>query len=294
MLTAAQLFSKFPRALRRHRLMKGWMRLTGEDPLQLVRIRDDAFGYADLSDCFLRLIVIDGSLDEDFFRVADALLQAGGEFLDVGANHGLLSFGLARKLGASVRFHLFEPNAKLQASIAKSRELYPFMRARTHCVAVSDQDGMVLFNFDENQTGASHIVRSNGIPVPSIKLDTYIKQERLDRIDLLKLDIEGYELAALLGAKDALVARVIRAIYFEYFEKWLVRVGPPSALIEFLDSVAYEVCFVRRYDLKGAVPTLTLKADGPGHGLPLSSVRGRTVPAMTDLLAVPRENLTSI
>ena len=60
--------------LRRHRLMKAWMRLTREDPLQLVRIRDDAFGYADLSDGFLRLIVIDGAFDEDFFRIADALL----------------------------------------------------------------------------------------------------------------------------------------------------------------------------------------------------------------------------
>ena len=84
--------------LRRHRLMKAWMRLTGEDPLQLVRIRDDARGYADLSDGFLRLIVIEGDYEKDFFRIADALLQEGGEFLDVGANHGLLSFGLARKL----------------------------------------------------------------------------------------------------------------------------------------------------------------------------------------------------
>lgn len=76
---AATLFEKLPRVLRRHRLMKAWMRLTGEDPLQLVRIRDDAFGYADLSDGFLRLIVIDRHFDEDFFRVADALLEAGGE-----------------------------------------------------------------------------------------------------------------------------------------------------------------------------------------------------------------------
>src|SRR6266478_8177465 len=104
---AATIFEKLPRVLRRHRLMKAWMRLTGEDPVQLVRIRDDARGYADLSDGFLRLIVIDSDYEKDFFRVADALLQEGGEFLDVGANHGLLSFGLARKHADRVRFHLF-------------------------------------------------------------------------------------------------------------------------------------------------------------------------------------------
>src|SRR5689334_12189801 len=79
---AAGLFEKLPRMLRRHRLMKGWMRLTGEDPIQPVRIRNDARGYADLSDGFLRLIVIDGDYEKDFFRVADALLKEGGEFLD--------------------------------------------------------------------------------------------------------------------------------------------------------------------------------------------------------------------
>ena len=34
--------------------MKGWMAATGEDPLQLVRVRDQSFGYADMRDEFLR------------------------------------------------------------------------------------------------------------------------------------------------------------------------------------------------------------------------------------------------
>jgi hypothetical protein len=83
-----------------------------------------------------------------------------------------------------------------------------------------------------------------------VESDTYIKQEHLDRVDLLKLDIEGYELTALCGAEDSLKTRRIRAIYFEYFEKLLIRVAPPSKLIEFLDSLAYEVCFCRLCDIK--------------------------------------------
>jgi len=41
--TAAHEVDKLPRFLRRHKLMTGWMILTGEDPVQLVRIRDDYF-----------------------------------------------------------------------------------------------------------------------------------------------------------------------------------------------------------------------------------------------------------
>jgi FkbM family methyltransferase len=291
---AGRLFEKLPRVLRRHRLMKGWMRLTGEDPVQLVRIRDNAHGYADLSDGFLRLIVIDGDYEKDFFRVADALLQEGGEFLDVGANHGLLSFGLARKHDDRVRFHLFEPNPKLLEPIRKSLKLYPSMRAEINALAVCDEDGTILFHVQEDQTGASHIAKSGGIPIRSIKLDTYFKDKCLDHVELLKLDIEGYELPALRGAEHALRNRRIKAVYFEYFEKFLVRVAPPAKLIEFLDSLSYEICFCRHSDLERQVGTrkLTIQDGLPGHGLPLLPIRERRIPAMTDLLAIPRENLT--
>src|SRR5258706_7094924 len=112
--TAASITEKLPRALRRHRLMMAWMGLTGEPKLQLVRIRDDAFGYADMSDGFLRLIVIEGDFESDFFRIGDSLLGNGGVFFDIGANHGLLSLGLARRIGEVIDFHLLEPNPNLR------------------------------------------------------------------------------------------------------------------------------------------------------------------------------------
>jgi len=292
--TAARLFERLPRTLRRHRLMTGWMRLTGEDPVQLVRIRDDAHGYADLSDGFLRLIVIEGDFEKDFFRVADALLEAGGEFLDVGANHGLLSFGLVRKAGERVRFHLFEPNPKLLESIERSRKLYPSMRAEINPVAVFEEDGTIQFEVHEEQTGASHITASGGIPIRSLKLDTYLEDKRLDRVDLLKLDIEGYEMTALRGAERSLRHHRIKAIYFEYFEKYLDRVCPPARPIEFLDSLGYEVCFCRESDLAGEVAFVTVKEGLPGNGIPLVPVRRQKIPVMTDLLAVPLENLARV
>jgi hypothetical protein len=157
MPSAAQVFHRLPRRLRRHRLMLWWMALTRENPLQLVRIRDGAFGYADMRDGFLRLIVIDGDFEHDFFRLADSLLQSGGVFLDAGANYGLLSLGLAAKHRDAVAFHLFEPNPKLVAAINESITLYPHMRCRVNEVAVADREGVVRFAFDEEHSGTSHI-----------------------------------------------------------------------------------------------------------------------------------------
>jgi hypothetical protein len=156
--------------------MTAWMQLTGEEPLQLVRIRDESYGYADLSDGFLRLIVIEGDFERDFFNLADALLAKGGVVLDVGANHGLLSFGLAGRHGDKVEFHLFEPNPGLVASIERSRALYPSMRCKVNAAAVSEREGVVSFLVDHKQTGASHIADEGGERVASITLDGYLAE----------------------------------------------------------------------------------------------------------------------
>jgi FkbM family methyltransferase len=290
--TAAALVEKLPRPLRRHRLMTGWMRLTGEDPVQLVRIRDGAFGYADMSDGFLRLIPIEGDYEHDFFRIADALLADGGDFLDVGANFGLLSFGLAPRHSARVRFHLFEPIPRLVDIIGRTRALYPQMDVVVNAAAVADFDGETAFDVAEEQTGRSHIDPAGALKTPVVTLDAYLAERRIGAVPLLKLDIEGYELAALRGAATALGWRAVAAIYFEYFEKYLVRVGPPDALIAFLEAAGYEVCFCREFDLASVGgPTHTLAQGLPGHGLPLTPTRGHARPAMTDLLAVPRDHL---
>lgn len=273
--------------------MTTWMKLTGEPALQLVSIRDNHFGYADMSDGFLRLIVIDQGFEADFFAIADRLFEKGGVFLDVGANHGLLSFGLAGRHGAAIDFHLFEPNPKLVASVEKTRPLYPNMRMKLNVVAVSDVEGVVSFEINEGQTGASHITAEGaGVQVQCITLDSYIEANGLTRVELMKLDVEGYELSAVRGTRRALEGRVVQALYFEYFEKWLHRVAPPAELIGSLESVGYEVCFCYRRDYQPlGGPTHTLAMGLPGHGIPLLPVRGHPMPAMTDLLAIPKANL---
>jgi len=297
--TAAMLFEKLPRTLRRHRLMTAWMGLTGEPKLQLVRIRGNSFAYADLGDGFLRLIVIDGNYDEDFFRIADALLADGGVFLDVGANYGLLSFGLAGRHGNRVDFHLFEPNAALVESILRSQLLYPSMRCTVNAMAVSDREGLVDFLIDHNQTGVSHIhedgTEGECVRVPCAVLDSYTEAAGLTRIDLLKLDVEGYELKVLRGARRALESRCVQAIYFEYFEKCLCRVQPPTELLEFLKANDYQVCFCRNHDLEAhGGATHSIRCGLPGHGLPLLPIDEHSLPPGTDLFATPKENLAPL
>jgi FkbM family methyltransferase len=275
--------------------MKAWMALTGEDPVQLVRIRDQSFGYADMSDGFLRLIVIDGDFEWEFFAIADSLLSSGGVFLDIGANFGLLSCGLAGRHAGKVQFHLFEPNHNLVKWIKQSIARYPGMDCRVNCAAISDRDGFVSFLVDEGQPGISHIVQEGGELIRSVTIDDYLDREKIAVAALMKMDIEGYELTAVRGAARSLQSRRIQAVYFEYFEKNLIRWAPPCELLAEFDALGYEVCFCRECDLapRGG-QSHTIRAGLPGHGLALRPVADHAMPPMTDLLAIPKENLTDL
>ena len=145
--------------------------------------------------------------------------MGGGVFLDAGANHGLLSFGLAGRLADRVKFHLFEPNPKLVSSIKQSLALYPQMHCKINQMALSDREGTVTFLFDAEQSGTSHIVSgAAGEEVVSTTLDLYLERENIKRVDLLKIDVEGFELAVLRGAERHLQNQNIQAIYFEHFQ----------------------------------------------------------------------------
>lgn len=293
--TAASIVEKLPRRLRRHRLMTGWMKLTGEDPMQLVRIRDDHFGYADMTDGFLRLIVIDQPFEPDFFRIGDAMLGDGGVFLDVGANFGLFSFGLAGRHGAGIDFHLFEPNPKLVGVIERTRALYPQMNYQLAQAAVSDKAGEVSFAVNEQQTGVSHIDEQGGLTVRTLTLDSYLDEKKVAAVTLMKMDIEGYELWAFKGARKSLESRRIGAVYFEFFEKQLIRVGDPQEVLDFLGAVGFTACLCRAEDLEAhGGATHTIAQGRPGHGLPLLPLDGLPRPSMTDLMAVPREHLAPL
>jgi FkbM family methyltransferase len=272
--------------------MRAWMAITGENPFQLVRVRDESQGYTDLSDGFQRLIVIDGSYEREFFAIADVFLDSGGVFFDVGANFGLFSCGLAGRHGAKVQFHLFEPNRLLVSWIERSLARHPGAAWKINCAAVSDREGTVSFAVDAGQTGASHIVPDGGEQIASITIDGYLDREGIPLVTLMKMDIEGYEFAAVRGAAKSLKNRRIQAVYFEYFEKLLIRVGPPHALLDEFDALGYEVCFCRGGDLATAGgATHTVRKGLPGHGVALAPIKGRPVPPMTDLIALPKENL---
>jgi FkbM family methyltransferase len=114
--------------------------------------------------------------------------------VDAGAHVGFWSYYLAL---AFTRVHAFEPNELFAQCFERN------VRAKhvsLHRVALGETEGSVSLQVDAQNTGATHVKPGVGGEVPLRRLDTY----RLDEVDFLKIDVEGYERQVLEGARETL------------------------------------------------------------------------------------------
>jgi hypothetical protein len=78
--------------------------------------------------------------------------------------------------------------------------------------------------------------------VPLVRLDDLLARESVDRIDLMKIDVEGYETKALRGARASLRGGVIRSILCEVNDPWLRAAGSsPAELVGLLREAGFRI-----------------------------------------------------
>lgn len=120
-------------------------------------------------------------------------------FLDIGANFGLYSL-FAVSNGLARECLCFEPDTRNYAQLQANLYLNAMTDSLTvHQLAVSDASGNIGFSkADDHFTGCSRIDRDSGATVKAVALDDLL--DWTGRRLLFKIDIEGYETAAIAGA----------------------------------------------------------------------------------------------
>ena len=164
-----------------------------------------------------------GLYERDTDRLLRRLLPPGGHLVDGGANLGYFTLRLARKAG---RIDAFEPDphnrARLLANLKRNTPPEAAAAAadppkiRVHPAALSNAPGTLTFHRPAPGSARNHGETSrygDGEPfdVPAVRADTAV-----DAVpDLVKLDLEGGELAAVRG-----------------MTRWLTAPRPPAVVLE--------------------------------------------------------------
>jgi FkbM family methyltransferase len=143
----------------------------------------------------------DYNLEElDFLR---AHTPTGGVFVDVGANVGTYAMVLARHVGDSGKVIAIEPHPVTHARLAFNRAASGYAQIILVAAAAGPSDGELMIETDGDNLGASHIVSGessgNAIRVPSLRLQRILDDSAVNRVDALKIDVEGFEDRVLTG-----------------------------------------------------------------------------------------------
>lgn len=173
--------------------------------------------------------------------------EVGMEILDVGAYVGFHTLGFSRFPFESLKVHAFEPQRLVFQMLAGTVALNSIDNVYLHHAAVSDQSGILsipLVDYShEANFGAFEIEPAkkpdfDGKTIPNTwesVTKTSIDDLNLHSVRLIKLDIEGMEYKALLGARRTLL-ECRPLIYLEY-EK--TDFNAVKALLKEHDYIAY-------------------------------------------------------
>lgn len=195
--------------------------------------------------------VVDNDHDTDFHtngeaRFAQQMLPAAAVAFDVGAGYGAWA-KIALGVNPSLRLHCFEPTSRRFAKL--SAELGD--RAVLEQLALGDRPGEQRI-FYGTAGGSNSLIapRENANDSELIRvstIDAYCQSHHIDEIDFLKMDIEGYEHAALRGAEGMLRAGKIGAIQFEYGHAFLGAGTSLMALMDYVRGVNREYAFFKLF-----------------------------------------------
>ena len=159
--------------------------------------------------------------------------RPGEVFADVGANVGAYSL---RAASQGMIVHSFEPNPENVKVLERNCEING-LSIDLHECALGSSEGIASLSANG---AASRISDEGGLKVPVYTLDSF----HIPRIDLLKVDVEGYELEVLQGALETL-ERCHPTMMVE-MHHW-VGAEKEAAIFEILSGLGYSFEYLDRY-----------------------------------------------
>lgn len=234
-------------------LMRRWAaRHASQTPLVIRDFRGTASFRCFLKEHMGSQIFFRGSYSGDQLTILERLLDAHGVFVDAGANQGEFSIAAAKVVGRG-RVIAFEPVTEYRQRLLENVRLNGFDNVEVVPVALGEEQGWLPI-YDQ-QAACADGTRNEGLPslfrtpsrsqplevVPVRTLDDVLAELGVEKVNVIKLDIEGAEWMALRGALKT-IAQSRPTLILEIARETCRAGGhEPEALAEWLAGLDYRL-----------------------------------------------------
>ena len=181
-------------------------------PAEVTTTRQGVTWRLDLKEGVDLSIYLLGGFEIRTIRRYRELLREGDAVFDIGANIGAHTLPLAQIVGPAGKVYSFEPTAyayaKQQANISLNPQLVSRISAHQKMLMASDVSALPNTVYSSwpleaaNDLHSDHFGRLMGTEGASCgTLDQFIQDAGVDRVDFIKIDVDGNELAVLRGSR---------------------------------------------------------------------------------------------
>ena len=183
-------------------------------------------------------------------------IHSGDVVLDIGAHIGYYTLQFANLVGPTGKVYAFEPEPKNFELLKKNVQINKHDNVVLIQKIVSDKDGIVEFFISKFDSIGNKLFKSNGehetkeyaIKIESTTLDEYFKDSK-EKIDFIKMDIQGGEGKATLGMKNLLKENKNLKIVQEWWPDGLKQNHTnPEDHLKFLRHIGYKF-----YEIDGTI-----------------------------------------
>lgn len=188
----------------------------------------------DLRDGISREVFLTGQYEPQETAILLSLIRPGSTFVDVGANWGYYTLLAARRVGPAGRVIAVEPDPRMFAVLDANVRRNGFDWVTASRVAALDQPGeATLLGFDETagNFGTSTVGGADDrhdVPryrVATAPLDAILAEARVDTVHVMKVDVEGAEVAVLRGLAQHLARASVDRLLLELHPTLLAAAG---------------------------------------------------------------------
>ena len=186
-------------------------------------------------------------------QLLKATLSAGDVVVDAGANIGIYSQFLSRCVGPTGMVHSFEPSPETFKRLRSAARKFSNICLSQAAVGERSERSKLYVS---NELNVDHrVYLSQGdhrttVPIDIVALDDYFKPSQ--RVDLVKMDIQGYELHALRGASRVLTDNPNVKLLLEFWPYGLRQAG--AHWIDLITSLKSKNMTVQQITTHGLVP----------------------------------------